>query len=63
MMMTLTTGKNEEGLRQAEGTSQGLLQGEGHLHEGSPQVSVAHLQQGRDRLSSLTGTGWLPDFR
>lgn len=63
MMMTMpTTGKNEEGLGQAEGTSQGLLQGEGHLHEGSPKMSVAGLQQGCHRLPSLTGTGWITDF-
>lgn len=63
-MMTMpTTGKNEAGLRQAEGTSQSLLQGKGHLHEGQPCVSMACMQKARDRLPSFTGTRRLPDLR
>jgi hypothetical protein len=58
-----TTGRNEAGIGQAERTSQSLLQGKGHLHEGPPEVSVAGVQEAVNRLPSLTGTRRLPDFR
>lgn len=63
MTMMLTTGRNEEGFIEAEGTSQSLLQGKRHLHEGQPEVSMACLQKACDRLPSLTGTRRLPDLR
>jgi hypothetical protein len=63
MTMTLITGRNEEGFIEAEGTSQSLLQGKGHLHEGQPCVSMACMQKARDGLPSLTGTSWFLDLR
>ena len=63
MTMTLITGRNEEGFIEAEGASQSLLQGQGHLHEGQPFVSMACLQKACDGLPSLTRTSWFPDLR
>ena len=63
MTMMLITGRNEEGFIEAEGASQSLLQGQRHLHEGQPCVSMACLQKASDRLPSLTGTCGLPNFR
>lgn len=56
MTMMLITGRNEEGFIEAEGASQSLLQGQRHLHEGQPCVSMACLQEAIYRLPSLTGT-------
>lgn len=62
MTMTLITGRNEEGFIEAEGASQSLLQGQGHLHEGQPCLSMACLQKACDGLPSLTGTCRLFDL-
>lgn len=58
-----TTGKNEESIIEAEGASQSLLQGQGRFHEGQSYLSMARLQSQGNRLPSLTGKGWNPDFR
>jgi hypothetical protein len=62
MTMMLITGRNEEGFIEAEGASQSLLQGQGHLHEGQPCLSMACLQKACDGLPSLTGTRRLFDL-
>jgi hypothetical protein len=62
MTMMLITGRNEEGFIEAEGASQILLQGQGHLHEGQPCLSMACLQKACDGLPSLTGTCRLFDL-
>jgi len=63
MTMMLITGRNEEGFIEAEGASQSLLQGQRHLHEGQPCVSMACLQKACYGLPSLTGTCRFLDLR